>query len=335
MNIGLVGYGYWGPNLARNIVQNENTTLIKICDLKQDRLNIAKQLFPFIKTTISFNDLLNDSIIDAVVISTPVNQHFSMAKKALEKGKHVLIEKPISHTVKEAEILVELAYKKNLILMVDHIFMYNGVVSKIKNLIDNKDLGSVQYIDSTRINLGIFQNDINVILDLATHDISIINYLISEKPISVIATGKCHTGNNIENLAYITLNYQSNLIAHIHCSWSSPVKVRQMLIGGDKKMLIYNDIEPTEKLKIYDKSFLPGKEEDKHKVLTDYRTGDVYIPKYDTTEPLQLVVGEFYKSVISGQQPLSNGLNGLEVIKIIELANRSLLLNGKEIIISN
>ena len=333
MNTGLIGYGYWGPNLVRNLIENKDVSLKMICDLRPDRLALATQLYPFVKTTNCYEDMLSDTTIDAVVIATPVNQHFSMAKEALEKGKHVLIEKPITGNFPDAQILVEIADKKNLTLMVDHIFVYNGVVKKIKELIDNNSFGNIQYIDSTRINLGIFQNDINVILDLATHDISIINYLLPEKPISVITTGICHTGNNIENIAYITLNYQSDLIVHIHCSWSSPVKVRQMLIGGDKKMLIYNDIEPTEKLRIYDKTYMPGKDEEKHQLLTDYRMGDVYIPKYETKEPLKLVIEDFYRSVQSGEQPLANGEKALEVMKIIEFANKSLRLKGKEILI--
>jgi len=334
MNVGLIGFGYWGPNLARNIAQNNNLVLKSVCDINKKQLDISRRLYPFVEVTTNPDNIIKDKNIDAVIIATPVNQHFVLVKKALENNKHVLAEKPLTVNIRDAEYLIWLAGKNKLILMVDHIFMYNGVVKKIKELIDNDSLGEVQYIDSTRINLGIFQNDINVIWDLATHDISILNFLITEKPISVITTGKCHTGNNIENIAYITLNYQSNLIVHIHCSWSSPVKVRQMFIGGDKKMLIYNDIEPTEKLKIYDKTFMPGKEEDKHKILTDYRTGDVYIPKYDTIEPLQVVVQDFYRSVITGHQPLANGKNALEITKIISAANESLRLKGKEIIIN-
>jgi len=334
INIGVIGYGYWGPNLARNVLQNKNCKLKGVCDLRNDRLEIFKNNIPGVNTFTNYNDLITDPLIDALIIATPLINHYEISIKCLDAGKHVLVEKPLTDNIAKAEKLIEIALKNNLILMVDHIFVYNGVIKKIKELIDNNNLGQLFYIDSTRINLGIFQNDNNVVLDLATHDISIINYLISEKPYSVIATGKSHTLNNIENIAYITLNYNSNLIVHIHCSWLSPVKIRQMLIGGSNKMLIYNDIEPTEKLKIYDYNLIMHKEDEKHKILIDYRTGDVNIPKYDTNEPLANLIEDFCNAITNMNQPIVNPTNFLEVIKIISATNNSLKLKGKEVIIN-
>lgn len=331
MNISLIGYGYWGPNLARNISQNKNLNFVKVCDNRQERLFIAKQTYPKVDLTENFEDIINDKNTDAVIIASPVSEHFVMAKKALENGKHVLIEKPMVTDFQQAKILIDLASSKNLVLMVDYIFLYNGVVRKIKELISNNEVGDIMYIDSTRINLGLFQNDVNVLWDLAIHDVSIINFLLKEYPVSVIASGKSHTKNMIENIAYITLNYSSDLIVHINSSWTSPVKVRQMLIGGNKKMLVYNDIEPTEKLKIYDSGYEIRTDEEKQKILVDYRIGDVYVPKYDTTEPISILIRDFYDAVVHKKEPEANWKEILETTLILSCADRSLKNNSKEI----
>lgn len=333
MNISLIGYGYWGPNLARNISQNKNLNFIKVCDSRQDRLLLAKKTYPNIGITSNFENILLDNKTDAVIIATPISEHFSMAKKALENGKHVLIEKPIVTNYEQAQHLTELACSKDLILMVDHIFLYNGVVRKIKEFLLQREFGDILYIDSTRINLGLFQNDVNVLWDLATHDVSIINFLIKERPFSVVTTGKSHTGNGIENIAYITLNYASGLIVHINTSWTSPVKVRQMLIGGNKKMLIYNDIEPTEKLKIYDSGYVIRTDGEKQKMLIDYRIGDVYVPKYDTSEPLSLMIQKFYDTIITRKEAVVNFAEILDTTKILSFADKSLKNKSKEILI--
>ncbi len=281
LRIAIIGYGYWGPNLLRNFSSQPNCTVTYIADFKQERLDAVKKINKEIKTTTNPDEVLTSKDVDAVVIATPVSSHFPLAKKALENGKHVLLEKPMAATVAEGEELIKLAEKKGLRLMVDHTFLYTGAVSKIKQLIDTGDLGNIRYFDSTRINLGLFQPDVNVLWDLATHDISILNFLVKERPYSVNATGVSHTNNEIENIAYLTVNYKSNFIAHFHCSWTSPVKLRTMLIGGDKKMLVFNDLEPSEKIKIYDTRFDYKTDEEKNRLLVDYRTGDVFIPKVE------------------------------------------------------
>jgi predicted dehydrogenase len=250
--------------------------------------------------------------------------------QALENNKHVLIEKPLSINYSKSKTLVEKAKSKNLVLMTDLTYLYNGAVQKIDSLISSGELGTIQYIDSTRINLGIFQNDINVLGDLAAHDLSIIYYLIQEKPISVSAIGKCHYNPYIENLGYLNLFYNSDLIVHIHCSWSAPVKVRQMIIGGDKKMLIYNDVEPTEKIKVYDAGYQLY-EKDKDKILVDYRIGDVHIPKYDTREALNYMIEDFAEAIITGAKPLANTDISLQIMRTIHAANISMKENGKMI----
>jgi predicted dehydrogenase len=267
------------------------------------------------------------------VIATPVFTHFELAKKALENGKHVLLEKPMTSTVKEAETLMDLAKQKGKLIMVDHTFLYTGAVQKIKSLITDGAIGNVKYFDSTRINLGLFQSDVNVLWDLAPHDISILNYLVGESPYSVNATGVSHTGNEIENIAYLTVNYKSGFIAHFNCSWTSPVKIRMMLIGGDEKMLVFNDLEPTEKIKLYDAGYDHKTDEEKRKVLVDYRAGDVYIPKVDVREALFGMASDFINSIQNNTRPVSDFESGLNVIRILEAAQTSIKQNGKEVIL--
>jgi predicted dehydrogenase len=239
----------------------------------------------------------------------------------------------MASSVKEAETLIELALKKNKILMVDHTFLYTGAVQKIKELINNNAIGKIKYIDSTRINLGLFQPDINVLWDLAPHDISILNYIYPEQPIAVHAVGICHTCNDIENIAYLTLKYQNNMIAHFNCSWTSPVKIRKFLIGGDKKMIVYDDMEPTEKVKLYDTTYDYTNKEDQRKILVDYRTGDIFVPKLSTTEALVGVTKDFINSILEKTEPISNAQLGLNVVKVLEAAQQSIKQQGKEILI--
>jgi predicted dehydrogenase len=279
------------------------------------------------------DDIINDPEIDAVIIATPVFTHFDLAKKALLNGKHVLLEKPMASSVKECEILVELAQQKGLVLMVDHTFLYTGAVEKIKDVIDSGQLGNVKYIDSTRINLGLFQPDINVLWDLAPHDLSILRYVYDEKPFSINATGISHTGNGIENIAFITINYASGFIAHINCSWSSPVKVRTMLIGGDEKMIIYNDVEPTEKIKIYDTAYLHTSDEEKKQILVDYRVGDIYVPKISNNEALAAIANDFITSIEENKVPRSSSTIGMDIVKILEASDKSIKNKGMEVLI--
>ena len=333
INIAIIGYGYWGPNLVRNFSSTANCNLHTVVDYRAERLAIVKRNHPVVNISNNTEDVFNNNEIDAVVIATPVFTHFELAKKALENGKHVLLEKPMTGSVAEAEELIELAGKYKKTLMVDHTFLYTGAVQKMKSMIDAGEIGNVKYFDSTRINLGLFQPDVNVLWDLAPHDISILNYLKNEKPHSVQATGISHTNNGIENIAYLTVNYSSDFIAHFNCSWSSPVKIRLLLLGGDKKMVVFNDLEPTEKIKIYDTGYSHKTDEDKKRILVDYRAGDIYIPKVEAKEALAGMAADFVSAIINNTTPISDFQSGLDVIKILEASQQSIKNNGKEIII--
>lgn len=332
INVGIIGYGYWGPNLVRNFYSANNCRIKSVADSRPERLESLAKVFPAIHCLRDADQLIRDREIDAVVIATPVSTHFPLAKKALMAGKHVLMEKPMTASVLEAEILINLAIKKNLLLMVDHTFLYTGAVEKMKQLIDAGELGNIKYLDSTRINLGLFQHDINVLWDLAPHDISILNYVINDKPYSVNATGITHTENSIENIAYLTVNYNSGFIAHFNCSWTSPVKVRMMLIGGDEKMILYNDLEPTEKIKIYDSGYHHTTDEDKKRIMVDYRTGDIHVPKVNTNEALLGMANDFISCIQTGRQPRSSWKLGYDVVKILQASSQSIKNNGCEVL---
>lgn len=332
LNVGLIGYGYWGPNLARNVFNHPYLNLLAIADLKSDKQEIAQNQYPNSIIYTNSEQLLNNSQIDIVIIATSVKYHFNLAKLALENNKHVLLEKPACASHSELKELSDLAKINNLVLMVDYTFLYNGAIKKIKDLVVSEDFGKINYIDGTRINLGIFQNDVNVLWDLASHDIAITNHLIGELPSTVKANGICHTKNGIENIAYLTLGYsRKNIIVHFNCSWTSPVKIRQMLIGGDKKMIIYNDIEPTDKIKVYECNFNFEGFNDKKDVLIDYRLGDISIPKFDTKEPLVLLIDDLYNSLINKVSPISSCEVALNVSKVLEAAQESMKKNGIEV----
>ena len=333
INLGIIGYVYWGPNLARNFFAANDCTLKAVADGRPERLAVLAKVFPSVNGVKDADDIINDTNIDAVVIATSVFSHFPLAKKALMAGKHVLIEKPMTASVAEADELIELAAKRGLTLMVDHTFLYTGAVQKMKEIMDSKVIGAPQYFDSSRINLGLFQPDVNVIWDLAPHDLSILTYLVKETPASINATGISHTQNGIENIAYMTVNYDSDFIAHFNVSWTSPVKVRQTLIGGDSKMIVYNDLEPSEKIRVYDTGFRHKTEEDKTKIMVDYRTGDVYIPKLSTQEALLGVANDFVQSIIGKKEPKANGCLGRQVVRILEASQKSIKENGKEVCI--
>jgi predicted dehydrogenase len=333
IKIAIIGYGYWGPNLVRNFANAKDCKVHTVVDFRTERLDIAKRNHTQINTSNNTDDIFNNNDIDAIVIATPVFTHFDLAKRAIENGKHVLLEKPMTSSVQEAEQLIELADKYQKVLMVDHTFLYTGAVQKMKKMIDANEIGNVKYFDSTRINLGLFQPDVNVLWDLAPHDISILNYLINEKPYSVQATGISHTNNGIENIAFLTVNYNSDFIAHFNCSWTSPVKIRMMLIGGDKKMVVFNDLEPTEKIKIYDTGYYHKTDEEKNRILVDYRAGDIFIPKIENKEALAGMAADFVSAIINNSTPISNYQSGLDVIKILEASQKSIKNKGKEIII--
>jgi len=333
LKVAIIGFGYWGPNLVRNFSGNKNFVVAKVADFRQERLDFLRRTYPAIEITTNPEIIFNDPAIDAIAVATPVFTHFQFAKAALKNGKHVLLEKPMTSSSQEAEELIGLAEKKNLSLMVDHTYLYTGAVQKMKQLIDSDTIGKIKYLDSTRINLGLFQPDINVLWDLAPHDISILTHLVSEKPYSLNATGASHTKNGFENIAFLTVNFESNLIAHFNCSWSSPVKIRLMLLGGDKKMIVYNDLEPTEKIKIYDTGYNVKTDEEKQRLLVDYRTGDIFIPKTPNTEALALMAEDFAQSILNNRTPVSNYNSGLSVIKILEASSTSIKNHGKEVII--
>lgn len=334
VNVAIIGYGYWGPNLVRNFSSIGVAKVKKVVDLRDERLAVVAKAYPGVEVSKDIDALWTDSSIDAVVIATPVFTHFDLAKKALQHGKHVLIEKPMTDTVAHAEELIELAQKNQKVLMVDHTFLYTAAVQKMKSLIEKGDIGAVKYFDSTRINLGLIQQDVNVLWDLAPHDISILDYLVTDVPYSVQATGVSHIHNGIENIAYLTVNYQSDIIAHFSCSWSSPVKLRTMLVGGDKKMIVFNDMEPTEKIKIYDTAHNVSSDEEKQRILVDYRVGDVFIPKLANMEALSGMAKDFVEAINTGKTPLSSSKSGLNTIKILEASQTSIKNKGKEVVIN-
>jgi predicted dehydrogenase len=329
MTIAVFGYGYWGPNLVRNFL-SAGATVKYIVDSNEKRLKAAKNWYPSIRVTTDSELVFHDVSVDGIVIALPVSLHYEFARKSLLAGKHVLVEKPMTDSSISAMELMELAGKKNLTLMPDHTFLYTGAVKKIQECVEKNELGDIKYFDSTRINLGLFQRDISVIWDLAPHDLSILYYLIPQKPISVIATGISHTSVNIENIAYITLFYGSDLIVHINLSWISPVKVRKILIGGTQKMIVYDDIEPTEKVKIYDSGYTIKNTEDISSMYVEYRMGNIFVPKINTLEALDGLAKDFINAVKTKSEPISNSGLGLVVIKTIEAAERSIKTGCKE-----
>jgi len=331
MKIGVIGYGYWGPNLVRNFNGLDDADVVAVCDQSEDRLKAVSRRYPGTKLlTTDSDELLKSPDIDAIVIATPVSAHFPLGMEALSNGKHLFVEKPFTATVEQAERMIELAQQKNLQIMVDHTFVYTGAVEIIKKFVDEGHLGEIFYFDSVRVNLGLFQHDVNVIWDLAPHDVSIMDHLISQKPRAISATGVAHFDSDIENIAYISTYYDNNLLGHIHVNWLAPVKVRKTLISGSKKMIIYDDTEPSEKVKIYDKGVDVVHSKDQiYDLLIQYRTGDMLAPRLDLTEALNKISQEFYDAVSEGRAPRTDGHAGLRVVKILEAANHSIRNNGQ------
>ena len=329
--IGVIGCGYWGPNLLRNFAENEAAQLRWICDTDEARLAAMGRRYPAAQTTTDYQKLFADAELDAVAVVTPVATHFSIAKAALLAGKHVLVEKPLTATVREAEELIELAEKQRRTLMVDHTFVYTGAVRKMKEILAGGGLGDLLYFDSIRINLGLFQRDINVLWDLAPHDLSIMDYLIERQPIGLSALGSCHIEPGIENIAYMVMKFDDDFIAHFHFNWLAPVKIRRTLIAGTRKMILYDDIEPTEKVRVYDKGVDTNRNSDReanYQTLISYRTGDILAPKLDATEALHYVVAEFLDSIRGAHRPLTDGDAGLRVVRILEAAQHSIKEGG-------
>jgi predicted dehydrogenase len=332
LRVGVVGVGYWGPNLIRNFVANPGTEMKMCCDLRRERLDHINSLYPTIKVTNNCKEVLQSSEIDLVAIGTPVFTHYEIAKKALEAGKHVLIEKPMTSTSAEGEELLNIAERKGLHVFVDHTFIFTGAVSKIKELVASGELGDLYYFDSTRVNLGLFQHDVNVLWDLAPHDISIMHYVLNENPEAVVATGADHLGSGIENVAYLTVYFPNNLLAHINTNWLSPVKIRQTLIAGSKKMVVWDDNQPSEKVRVYDKGIEVIKTADEvYDMLIQYRTGDMFCPKIDGVEALGAEVNHIVECLSNNHKSVISGEAGLMVVKILEAAQESIKSRGKEI----
>jgi predicted dehydrogenase len=329
MKIGLIGYGYWGPNLARNFNANPDLELASICDFSQDRLKAASALYKEAKLVDDPEELFKDTGLDAIAVATPVSTHFELARKALEHGKDVWLEKPMTEKVEQAEELIELAEKTRKILHVDHTFVYTGAVRKIRELIDKGELGDLIYYDSTRVNLGLFQQDVDVIWDLAPHDISIMDYLMPFKKLAVSATGSKFYGNGIVPKALLTVYMDKNIVGHINVSWVSPVKIRQTLIGGTSKMILYDDNQPSEKIKVYDKGVnLYETKEDLYHLKVQYRVGDMWCPKISDHEALGFETKHFVECLKNRQTPLTDGVAGLEVVKILVASQKSLHTRG-------
>lgn len=333
ITVGVIGCGYWGPNLLRNFAENEAAELRWICDADQPRLAAMGRRYPAAQTTTDYQELLTDPNLDAIAVVTPVATHFQIAKAALVAGKHVLVEKPLTATEREAEELNDLAERNQRTLMVDHTFVYTGAVRKMKEIVASGELGDLLYFDSVRINLGLFQKDINVLWDLAPHDLSIMDYLIERQPDAVSAIGSCHIEPGIENIAYLMMHFANDFIAHFHFNWLAPVKIRRTMIAGTSKMILYDDIEPTEKVRIYDKGVTTNRvgadREADYQTLVSYRTGDVWAPKLDSTEALRYVVGEFLDSIREGRRPLTDGQSGLRVVRLLEAAQQSIKNGGR------
>ncbi len=327
LKLGVIGYGYWGPNIVRNFLAVSPNCVGAISDVDLKALARAQKNHPAIPLSSDCDDVLSSTDLDAVAIVTPVSSHYPLAKRALENGKHVFVEKPFTSSVKHAEELIELAAKKNLRIMVDHTFLFTGAVMKIKELLDQDVLGNLYYYDSTRVNLGLFQHDVNVVWDLAAHDFAIIQHLIRAKPLTVVATGERHV-NGVEDVAYITVHFEKNIIAHFNVNWLSPVKVRSTLIGGEKKMLVWNDLEADEKLKIYDKGITKVEAEGVHEMLVNYRLGDVWVPRIDQTEALKREAQYFLECVDTGATPFNDGSAGLNVVKMLEATDKSMAHKG-------
>lgn len=330
INIGIIGYGYWGPNLVRNFSEIPGVRVKIVSDFKPELLAKVQARYPTIQVTTDCQDIFSDSKIDAVAIATPVSTHFDLALAALKAGKHVLVEKPMTVTTEQADRLIDEADRRNLVLMVDHTFVYTGAVRKMRDLVASNALGDIYYYDSVRVNLGLFQHDVNVLWDLAVHDLSIMDYVLPSRPYAVSATGMSHVQGGPENIAYLTLFFEDNLIAHINVNWLAPVKVRRTLIGGSQKMIVYDDLDPSEKIKVYDKGItVNGSSESLYQMLIGYRTGDMWAPKLDMTEALRTEGLQFVSCIEQGKHPETDGAAGLRVVRILEAATQSLKKQGQ------
>jgi len=332
IKVAIVGGGYWGQNLIRNFWEVDEGELTFICDLDPKALARAQRRYPTVQVTRHYRELLDSPRVDAIVLATPVSTHYEYARQALLAGKHVLVEKPLARSTAEVLDLMELAEKQGKLLMVDHTFLYTAAVRRMKEMVSRGEIGDMLYFDSVRINLGLVQSDINVMWDLAPHDFAILNYLCDSDPIAVSAVGARHLGCPYENIAYVTARYDSPLIAHFHVNWLSPVKVRTTLVGGSSKMIVYDDMESSEKIKVYDRGFTVNHDpERRERLLTGYRNGDMLAPNLETTEALRLMARDFVCSILENRQPLSDAVSGYRVVRLLEAAQQSIEKNGREV----
>ena len=330
IGVGIIGMGYWGPNLLRNFAECGNVTVRAVCDLRDDRLASAAARHPGVATTRDVADLFRDPAIDAVAIATSVSTHFDLAMQALRADKHVLVEKPMAASSVHAGRLIEEAERRRLVLMVDHTFVYTGAVRKIGALVSSGELGDIYYYDSVRVNLGLFQHDVNVIWDLAVHDLAILDHVLPARPRAVSATGVSHVAGGHENIAYLTLFFDNSLIAHLHVNWLAPVKIRRTLIGGSQRMIVYDDLEPSEKIKVYDKGITVDNDPRcVYQMLVGYRAGDMWAPHLETAEALKTEIAHFVSCIERGSAPLTGGASGLRVIRLVEAASQSMAARGR------
>jgi len=330
IKVGVIGYGYWGPNLVRNLFEVGDTQVVAVSDMREDRLHQVRSRYPSVEITTDYRRLLDNPEIDAIAIATPVSTHYDLALQALQSGKHVMVEKPMTSSSQQAMRLIDEAARRKLTLLVDHTFVYTGAVRKIKEMVSCGRLGDIYYYDSTRINLGLFQRDVDVIWDLAVHDLAIMDFILPSSPCAVTATGITHVSGGPENLAYITMFFEENLIAHLNVNWLSPVKVRRTLIGGSKQMIVYDDMEPSEKVKIYDKGItVNGTPDSLYKALIGYRSGDMFAPQVDVSEALKVEIQHFADCIRTGAEPITGGQAGLRVVRVLESASLSMRQRGK------
>ncbi|MFN8612035.1 MAG: Gfo/Idh/MocA family oxidoreductase [Vulcanimicrobiota bacterium] len=329
VGIAVVGCGYWGPNLVRNFWESDETELRWVCDLVPERLAGIRKRYPAVRLTNSLEEVLADPKVDGICIATPSHTHFALAKQVLEADRHVLVEKPLCDDSTKVQQLIELAERRGKVLMVDHTFLYNPAVWAMRDILDSGRLGKLLYFDSTRVNLGLFQRDVNVLWDLAVHDLAIMDYLIHDRtPVAISATGVAHVTGQPENMAYLTCFYEDNLVAHIHANWLAPVKLRRTLLGGEKQMIVYDDLEPSERIKVYDKGITVSDEKELRKLLISYRSGDCWCPKVPPGEALENEVQHFAECIRTGKKALSDGIAGLRVVKMIEAGSLSMRQRG-------
>jgi predicted dehydrogenase len=337
IGVGVIGYGYWGPNLVRNFFETPGCRVVSVSDLSSDRLGRARARYPTIDTVVDYRSLIHDPRIDLVAISTPVSTHYEIAMQALRAGKHVLLEKPMTADIDQAQRLVEEAQRRKVILAVDHTFVYTGAVRKMRDLVTSGDLGDIYYYDSVRVNLGLFQHDVNVVWDLAVHDLSIMDYVLPMQPVAVSATGLGHVPGEPENLGYVTFHFDTAVMGHVHVNWLAPVKVRRTSIAGSRKMVVYDDLEPSEKIKVYDKGITVNGGADaaapangnRHAMLVGYRTGDVWAPQLDGAEALGVEARHLIECITNQKTPIADGEAGLRVVRMLDAATRSMRNAGR------